>query len=69
MAKLTRDTARRSLLDLIDRLPPAAVVELTRNADVPARGVDLVIKIDVASAPREIQTVPPPAMPTPVSRR
>ena len=49
MAKLTRDTALRSLEDLFRALPRTATIELTKLGMPPPRGTAVVVKIEVAT--------------------
>lgn len=69
MARVTRDTARRSIEDLLARLPAHAPVDLTRSGP-PPEGVRLSVRIEVRiewpDSPRatpagQIRTEPPPA--------
>ena len=47
MAKLTRDTARRSIEDLLGALPATATIDLTKVGTPPPRGTAVVVKISV----------------------
>jgi len=49
MARLTKETARRSLNALLDALGADAVVEVVKNADAPPAGIAAVVRIEITS--------------------
>jgi len=51
MAKMRRDTAKRSLQDLFRNLPASAVIHLTRRGTPPPNGVGAIITIEIAARP------------------
>ena len=57
MAKLTLETARRSLAALLDGLPADAAVEIVKVDQRPAPGAAVGVRIEVRGAePEEIKT-------------
>jgi len=51
MAKMRRDTAKRSLQDLFRNLPASAVIHVTRRGTPPPNGVGAIITIEIAAPP------------------
>lgn len=54
MARMTAKTARRSVDDLLKRLPHDSVVEMVKTGQVPADGAAMSIRIEVAVLPDEL---------------
>ena len=54
MAKLLRDTARRSVDAYFEALPPQAVVEVTLGRAPCA--TDLAVKVEISTPPKELRT-------------
>lgn len=52
MAKLLRDTARRSIEDLFKDLPANAEIEVSYNSSPPPAGIAAVVKIEITAQPR-----------------
>ena len=77
MAKMRRDTAKRSLQDLFRQLPASAVIHVTRRGTPPPNGVGAIITIEIAAPPTaqlyglpggtRIETAATPAAPTPTA--
>ena len=68
MARLGRDTAKRSLAGLLDKLHPQSTVEIVNHPGPPADGTAARVKVEIALAelddegnPIEVKTTPPEA--------